>query len=84
MLTKLYLIFIYIYHYVDGANHAFGGPNHDDSVRVDAPTTAHIPQPSSTMLVRPLQTLPSEIPRVDAGEMDVEDEKGWEVDHLPM
>ena len=46
--TKLYLIFIYIYHYVDRATHAFGGPNHDDSVRVDAPTTTHTPQPSST------------------------------------
>jgi hypothetical protein len=35
-------------------------------------------------LVQPLQTFPSEIPWVDAGEMDVEDEKGWEVDQLPM
>ena len=47
-LTKLYLIFIYIYHYLDPANHAFGGPNHDDSVRVDAPTTTPTPQPFST------------------------------------
>ncbi len=28
--------------------------------------------------------IPSKIPWVDAGEMDVEDEKGWEVDILPM
>jgi hypothetical protein len=42
-LTKLYLIFIYIYHYVDRANHAFGGPNHDDSVRVNALTTTPTP-----------------------------------------
>ena len=47
-LTNLYIIFIHFYHYVDCANHAFGGPNHDDSVRVDAPTTTHTPQPSST------------------------------------
>ena len=47
-LTKLYLIFIYIYHYIDCANHSFGGPNHDDSVCVDAPTTTPAPQLSST------------------------------------
>ena len=47
-LTKLHLIFIYIYHYLDCANHSFGGPNHDGSVRVDAPTTTPTPQPSST------------------------------------
>jgi hypothetical protein len=35
-------------------------------------------------LVRPLHTLPSKIPRVDTGEMDVEDEKRREVDLLPM
>ncbi len=46
-LNKLYLIFIYIYHYVDRANHAFGGPNHDDSVCAYAPTTTPTPQPSS-------------------------------------
>jgi len=28
-------------------NHAFGGPNHDDSVHVDAPTTIATPQTSS-------------------------------------
>ena len=30
-------------------NHAFGGPNHDDSVHVDAPTTIATPQTSSTI-----------------------------------
>jgi hypothetical protein len=28
-------------------HHAFGGPNHDDSVHVDAPTTTVTPQTSS-------------------------------------
>ncbi len=46
--TKLNLIFIYIYHYIDRSNHAFGGPNHDDSVRVDVPTHTPTPQPSFT------------------------------------
>jgi len=30
-------------------NHAFGGPNHDDSVHVDAPTTIATPQTSSNI-----------------------------------
>jgi hypothetical protein len=30
-------------------NHVFGGPNHDDSVHVDAPTTIATPQTSSTI-----------------------------------
>ena len=47
-LTNLYLIFIFIYHYVHCANHAFGGLNHDDSVRMEAPTTTPTPQLSST------------------------------------
>ncbi len=34
-------------------HHAFGGPNHDDSVHVDMPTTTPTPQFSSTTCFRP-------------------------------
>jgi hypothetical protein len=34
-------------------HHAFGGPNHDDSVHVDVPTTTPTPQSSSTTCCRP-------------------------------
>jgi hypothetical protein len=34
-------------------HHAFGGPNHDDSVHVDVPTTTPTPQSSSTTCCGP-------------------------------
>ncbi len=34
-------------------HHAFGGPNHDDSVHVDVPTPTPTPQPSSTTCCGP-------------------------------
>jgi hypothetical protein len=34
-------------------HHAFGGPNHDDRVHVDVPTTTPTPQSSSTTCCRP-------------------------------
>ena len=48
------IYFFYIYHYVDCANHAFSGPNHDHSVGVDAPATTPTPQLYSTTSWGPL------------------------------